>query len=236
MKISRVALAVIGDEILLGEVVDENVNLIAREVARIGADLAYATILPDDYGFLIRHLSWMMSEFDWVISTGGIGTTHDDVTRDVVSTITGRPLKEENDIVRYLEGRLKGPVPDRLRKLAMIPEGAQTVENPQTGVPGFAIDNLIVLPGIPELVESMIGVLAGKLTGRPIQIREIRTILSESQIANRLEEVQEMNPEVKIGSYPASGKPDHRVRLVVRSRNPEALARTEKQLREWIPE
>jgi molybdopterin-biosynthesis enzyme MoeA-like protein len=178
----------------------------------------------------------MMDEFDWVVSTGGIGTTHDDLTRDVVSDIIGRELRENPDIIRYLEGRTGSPVPDRLRKLAMIPESAQLVENPKTGIPGFTIDNLIVLPGIPNLVESMIGVLSEKMDGIPLHRKEIRTHFSESRIARDLERIQEENPEVKIGSYPQSGTPDFRVRIVLRSRDPEALNEVENLVRNRLPE
>lgn len=234
MKISRVGLAVIGDEVLLGEVVDENINLVARELARIGADLAYASVLPDDLDFLVRHLSWMMAQFDWVVSTGGIGTTHDDLTREAVSAISGRKLREDAGIIRYLEGRAGSPVPDSLRKLAMIPEGAGTVENPQTGVPGFTIDNIIVLPGIPKLVEAMIGILAEKVDGVPLYTMEIPSQFSESRISQYLEQIQEENPEVKIGSYPRSGLSEYKVRIVLRSRDREALSRVEKLMKKRL--
>jgi molybdenum cofactor synthesis domain-containing protein len=233
MKISRVGLAVIGDEVLLGEVADENVHLIARELARIGADLVYVSILPDDHTFLVRHISWMMAEFDWVVSTGGIGTTHDDLTREAVSAIVGRELKEDPGIIRYLEGRAGAPVPDRLRRLAVIPEGARKVESPQTGIPGFIVENIIVLPGIPKLVESMIGVLAEKIEGVPLQLKEIWSHLSESRIAQYLEQVQEENPGVKIGSYPQSGIQEYKVKIVLRSRDYDALLKVERLITKW---
>jgi molybdenum cofactor synthesis domain-containing protein len=234
MKISRVGLAVIGDEVLLGEIADENINLIAGEIARIGADLAYASVLPDNLDFLVRHLAWMMGEFDWVVSTGGIGTTHDDLTREAVSAITGKGLREDAGIIRYLEERLGPPVPDRLRKLAMIPEGARIVENPRTGVPGFSIDNLIVLPGIPKLIQSMMVVLAEILDGVPFQKREIRSHLSESRIAQYLEQIQEENHDVKIGSYPQSETPGCKVKIVLRSRDRGALGKVERLVRERV--
>lgn len=234
MKISSVGLAVIGDEVLLGEIDDENIGLIARELARIGADLAYASVLPDDLDFLVRHLSWMMDYFDWVVSTGGIGTTHDDLTREAVSAVVGRELKEDAGIIRFLESRAGSPVTDSLRKLAMIPEGAETVDNPNTGVPGFTIANIIVLPGIPKLVEEMIGVLSEKMDGVPLQARQIGSHLSESRIAQHLGKIQKDNPEVKIGSYPLSGSSQYRVKVVLRSRNPAALERVERLVRKRV--
>jgi molybdenum cofactor synthesis domain-containing protein len=236
MNISKVGLAVIGDEVLLGEIADKNVNLIASEIARIGADLVYACILPDDLDFLVRHLSWMMAEFDWIVSTGGIGTTHDDLTRDALSIVTDKSLQQNEEALRFLANRMGGPVPERLRKLAMVPEGAQLVESPQYGAPGFTIDNIIVLPGIPKLVGSMVSVLEKKLGGVPALRKEIKTKLSESRIAQYLERIQEKNTDVKIGSYPQTGRTDYRVRIVLRSRNAEALRQAEKQLRNILAE
>jgi len=234
MDISRVGLAVIGDELLLGEVPDENMCLIGREIGRIGADLGIALILPDDLDSLVRHLSWMKGEFDWVVVTGGIGTTHDDLTRDVVSKITGRPLREDGRVVRSLEDRLGGPIPEGLRILAMIPEGADLIENPMKTAQGFMVENFIVFPGIPRLVESMLGVLKENLGGCPVRRREVFSGLYESQVAQCVKEVQSANPGVKIGSYPVTRESDYRVKLVLRSRDPEALENAEKQLRRTI--
>jgi molybdopterin-biosynthesis enzyme MoeA-like protein len=234
MEISRVGLAVIGDEVLQGEVPDENLSLIGKEVVRIGAELALALILPDDRDCLVRHLSWMKSEFDWLVVTGGIGTTHDDLTRDVVSKITGRPLRENERALRFLENRLDGPVPERLRMLAMTPEGADPIDNAAKSAQGFLVENIIVFPGIPSLVESMLGVLGEKLAGRPVLTKVVFSDLYESRIARCVEDVQASNPEVRIGSYPATRKADYRVKLVLRSRDHEALEKAETQLRERI--
>ncbi|UCG39308.1 MAG: competence/damage-inducible protein A [bacterium] len=230
MPISRVGLAVIGDEVLMGEVADRNIQIIGREVFRIGADMVYAAVIPDEMDFMVRHLSWMREQFDWVVTTGGIGATHDDLTRLAVSRVTGRPLRESAEALRALEGRLGTPVPEKVRELAMVPEGAELITNALTAAPGFIVDNLIVLPGIPKLVESMMGILDRKLAGGKVLRRTILTMLYESQIAHHLEKVQAEFPSVKIGSYPEMGASGHRVRLVLRSRDEKALTGAEKEL------
>lgn len=235
MDVSRVGLAVVGDEVLLGEVADENVRLVGKEIRRIGADLVLALILPDDDDSMVRHLTWMKEELDWVVITGGIGTTHDDRTREVVSKVTGRPLREDPRAVRFLENRLGGPVPESLAVLAMVPEGADLIENPGKSAQAFFVENLIVFPGIPRLVESMLGVLEENLTGCPVRTREIFSGLNESEIASCVAEIQAGNPGVRIGSYPVTRESDHRVKLVIRSRDFEALEEAEKQLRARIP-
>lgn len=223
MKISTVAIAVIGDEVLLGEISDRNINIISREVFRLGADLLYACVLPDDPDFLFEHLSWMKERFDWVVTTGGIGATHDDLTKHVVCRIVQKPLVEAPEARKALENRIGSPLPDKVMELAMMPEGSELVTNDRTAAPGFMIENFLVLPGIPFLVESMIGVLETRLSGEAFHTSVIHTMLRESEVADNLEFVQTRYPSVKIGSYPEMEADDHRVKMVLRSRNRELL-------------
>jgi molybdenum cofactor synthesis domain-containing protein len=234
MEISTVALAVIGDEVLLGEVRDRNIHIVSREVFGLGADLGYVCVLPDDPQFIYEHLSWMMNRYDWVVTTGGIGATHDDVTKQVVSRITGKPLVEAPEAVWALEERIGSPLSDKLRELAMVPEGSELVTNKSTAAPGFIIENLLVLPGIPSLVEAMIGVLGSKLSGKTFHSETVLTMLRESQVAESLEYVQTKYPGVKIGSYPEMEASDHRVKIVLRSRDPDKLLEAKNMLLERL--
>jgi len=234
MTISTVGLAVIGDEVLLGEVKDLNIHIVSREVFLLGADLVYACVLPDDPRFMFEHLSWMKGRYDWVVTTGGIGATHDDLTKQVVSRLVGKPLVEAPEAIRALENRIGSPLDDRVRELALVPQGAELILNELTAAPGFVIDNLLVLPGIPRLVESMIGVLKTKLSGEKFQSEVIRTMLRESELARDLENVQARYPAVKIGSYPELEAADHRVKIVLRSRGPELLREARTMLLERL--
>jgi len=230
MNISTVGLAVIGDEVLLGEVNDLNIGLISREVFRLGADLSYACVLPDTLGFMIEHLTWMKERFDWVVTTGGIGTTHDDLTKKAICRIVGRSLVEAHEARHALEERLGVPLPARARELVMVPEGAELITNDLTVAPGFCIENLVVLPGIPRLVESMVGVLESKLSGEVFHSETIKTLFRESEVAHILDEIQAKYPSVKIGSYPEMENVGHKVRIVLRSRNAEVLTHAHSEL------
>ena len=230
MNISTVGLAVIGDEILLGEVKDLNINIVSREVFRLGADLPYACVLPDDPEFMFEHLTWMKKRFDWVVTTGGIGATHDDLTKQVVNRIVGSVLVEAPEAIQALESRIGSSLPDRVRELALVPEGAELVTNKLTAAPGFIVENFLVLPGIPSLVKSMIGVLESKLSGITFKTEVVRTMLRESEIAHHLEAVQEMHPAVKVGSYPQMEATDHRVKIVLRSRDADSLREAKSML------
>ncbi len=228
--VSTVGLAVIGDEVLFGEVKDRNISIVSREVFRLGADLLYACVLPDDPEFMFEHLTWMSERFDWVVTTGGIGATHDDLTKQVVCRIVGMPLVEAPEAKQSLENRIGSPLPDRVRELAMVPEGAELVTNELTAAPGFMVENLLVLPGIPSLVESMIGVLETKLSGKEFHTGVVLTMRRESDIAHNLEFVQTNYPSVKIGSYPEMEAVDHRVKIVLRSRDQDLLREAKSML------
>lgn len=229
-RISSVALAVIGDEVLLGEVKDLNIYTVSREIYRLGADLSYACVLPDNQEFMTQQIQWMKEKFDWVVTTGGIGATHDDLTKQVVSDIVGRSLVEAPETIKALEKRLGSPLPEKARELALVPEGARLVTNEMTAAPGFMIENLLVLPGIPSLVAGMIGELEKELTGKPFHAEAIRTMLRESELADHLYALQNEFPMVKVGSYPQMGAVDHRVKIVLRSREPESLRKAVQSL------
>lgn len=231
-----VGLAIIGDEVLLGEVADENLVWISRELFRVGASLRYSCVLPDDMPFLVEHLRWMSEQFDWVITTGGIGATHDDLTREAVAQVTGRALEENADALNLLVDRVGSPLPTKVRELAAIPAGAELVGNPVTAAPGFIVQNLIVLPGIPDLVRSMFASLAQKLAGEKVYRAELTSGFYESQIADLLVETQEMFPGTKIGSYPEMGNDEYRVRLVMRSRDRDELEKVQSYLKRRLEE
>ena len=222
-----VGLAVIADEVLMGEVADQNITWISTELFRLGADLGYCCVMPDDLDFLVEHLTWMKERFRWVVTTGGIGATHDDLTRQVMADIFQVPLMEAPEAIAALEERVGGELNRRQREMAMVPKGAELIVNPLTAAPGFVIGNVIVLPGIPRLVQAMFPALEGRLRGIPVHRVELKTTRFESEIAPLLEEAQGMFPEVKIGSYPRMVGGGFRVRLVLRSRNDQMLKRAE---------
>ncbi len=218
-----IGLAVIGDEILLGEVADENLVWISGELFRLGADLRYSCVLPDDLPFIVEHLDWMRKQFKWVITTGGIGATHDDLTRQAVAKVLGVDLEENADVIRLLEEKINRPLTEKLRELARLPAGSRLVANPVTAAPGFIAGNIISLPGIPRLIQSMFDELAELLRGDTLARSQLLTDQYESEIAEVLSEAQEKFSKVKIGSYPMIEK-GFRVKLVVRSKSKRELA------------
>jgi molybdenum cofactor synthesis domain-containing protein len=228
----RVAVAIIGDEVLLGEVAEGNLRLLACGIARAGADLAYAAVLPDRMDFLVGHLRWMTDAFDLVIATGGIGPTHDDLTRQAAAAVFGLPLAEHPEAVRAMEKGCGVPLREKTREMALLPAGSSLIPNPVTHAPGFTVENLVVLPGIPELVRAMVPALQPLLAGKPVLREEILTTRTESEIAAAFGALAREFPQVKMGSYPALHRDGHRVRLVLRSRDAGSLARAAARVKE----
>lgn len=232
-KSPTIGLAVIGDEILLGEVADENLAWISSELFRLGADLRYSCVLPDDLSFIVEHLDWMRERFQWVITTGGIGATHDDLTRQAVANVLGVELEENAEVILLLEEKVKRPLTEKLRDLAKLPAGSRLVANPVTAAPGFIAGNIISLPGIPKLIQSMFGELTELLRGETLARSELFTDRYESEIAEVLSEAQEKFSKVKIGSYPIMEE-GFRVKLVLRSRSGSELTEAMEFLKKRI--
>ncbi len=228
-----IGLAVIGDEVLLGEVADENLIWISGELFRLGADLRYSCVLPDDLSFIVEHLDWMRNQFQWVITTGGIGATHDDLTRQAVAKVLGVGLEENAEAILLLEEKISKPLTEKLRDLAKLPAGARLVTNPVTTAPGFIAGNIISLPGIPKLIQSMFDGLAELLRGETLARRQLFTDRYESEIAEVLSEAQKKFSKVKIGSYPIMEE-GFRVKLVLRSRSGSELAEAMEFLKKRI--
>ncbi len=223
-RVQTVAIAIIGDEVLLGEVAEGNLQMLAREIAGAGADPAYAAVLPDRMDFLVEHLRWMTGAFDLVIATGGIGPTHDDLTRPAAAGVFSLALVEHPGAVLAMEEGYGAPLREKTREMALLPAGAALIPNPVTHAPGFTVGNLVVLPGIPELVRAMLPFVLPLLAGPPLLREEILTGRTESEIAEAFEALAREFPQVKMGSYPLLRREGHRVRLVLRSRDPRALA------------
>ncbi len=229
--LKTVGLAVIGDEVLLGEITDKNTPWITEQLARLGADLRYSCVLPDDFDFIVGHLNWMRDKFNWIVTTGGIGATHDDLTRRAVARVLGVELLEDKTIISMLEERVGGRLSPALRDLAMLPAGSELVESPLTAAPGFIAGNIVSLPGIPKLIKSMFPALEKRFEGEPLLKEQLFTDRYESEIAGILAAAQDKFPEVKIGSYPIMDRSNNfRVRLVLRSRSGQVLDEARKYL------
>lgn len=214
------ALVLIGNELLSGRVADENMHYIARRLVAIGITLVEVRVIPDDCEVIASTVRTLKDQCDYVFTTGGIGPTHDDITAECIARAFNRPLIQHPRTAAVLRelfaARGVEANAERMR-MANMPEGAEPVEHEHSPVPGFRMDNVFVLAGVPSVMRSMLeGALPLLRTGAPVLSISLRCDLQEGTLAKPLGEIQQSYPEVDIGSYPLSRKHDFHVALVVR--------------------
>ena len=220
------AVLVIGDEILSGRTQDTNTRDIARYLGVIGVDLAEARTVPDIMDEIVDALNALRARYDYEITTGGIGPTHDDITADAVAQAFGVELYEHPDIIAMMAARWGGEVNAARRRMARVPVGGDLVKNPVQGPPGFTIGNVFTLAGVPQIMRGMLEDVGPRMRGgRPTVSRTVRVEGSgEGVIAAPLEAVAKAHPDMSLGSYPFYGADGFGSNLVLRGRDAEQLA------------
>ena len=220
------AVLIIGDEILSGRTQDTNLRDIARYMGVLGIDVAEARTVPDVLQEIVDALNALRSRYDYVITTGGIGPTHDDITADAVAAAFGLPLEEHPEIIALLEGRFGDQLNAARRRMARVPVGGTLVKNPVQGPPGFAIGNVFVLAGVPQIMRGMLEDVGPRLRGgRPVVSRTVRVEGSgEGTLAAPLEAVAKAHPGMSLGSYPYFTPEGYGSNLVLRGRDPDEVA------------
>lgn len=222
------AVLIIGDEILSGRTQDTNLRDIAKYLGVLGVDLAEARTVPDVLDEIVAALNALRERYDYVVTTGGIGPTHDDITADAVAAAFGVELIEHPEIIAMMTARWGGvELNAARRRMARVPVGGELVKNPVQGPPGFTIRNVFVLAGVPTIMRGMLEDVGWRLRGGTVTVaRTVRVEGSgEGVIAEPLEAVAKAHPDMSLGSYPFFGDGVYGSNLVLRSRDPEELAR-----------
>jgi len=222
------AVLIIGDEILSGRTQDTNLNAIARYLAPFGVDVAEARVVGDDKGEIIAALDALRGRYDYVITTGGIGPTHDDITADCVAEAFGVELREHPEILAMMTARWGGDLNAARRRMARIPQGGSLVKNPVQGPPGFQIGNVFVLAGVPQIMRGMLEDVGPRLrTGAVVISRTVRVDgAGEGAVAAPLEALAKAHPDLSLGSYPFFGPDGYGSNLVIRGRDAGEVAAT----------
>ena len=227
------AVLIIGDEILSGRTQDTNLGDIARYLAVHGVDLAEARTAPDVMEEIIAAVNALRGRYDYVITTGGIGPTHDDITADAIAAAFGVALHEHPEIIAIMTRRWpEADLTPARRRMARVPEGGVLVKNPVQGPPGFLIGNVFVLAGVPVIMRGMLEDVGWRLKGGAVVIsRTVRVEGSgEGVIAEPLEAVAKAHPAMSLGSYPFFGPDGYGSSLVLRGRDPDEVAATALEL------
>ncbi len=215
------AILIIGNEILSGRTQDTNTSTLAKWLSSIGVVVKETRTIPDDEKKIIDTLNVLRKDNDYVFTTGGIGPTHDDITAESVSKAFGLKYQIHEEGFKILESYYKpGEFNEGRQKMIWMPENAELILNPTSGAPGFSVENVFCLPGVPSIMKSMLGGLKNKIVGgKPILSHTISLKTVESEIANSLTKVQDQNKDVEIGSYPFFHAGKLGVSIVLRSEN-----------------
>lgn len=219
------AVVIIGNEVLSGRTVDANLSFLAKALNEVGVRVREARIIPDDEAVIVATVNACSQAFDYVLTTGGIGPTHDDITSASIAKAFGVPLERNPQAMRALEQHYQpGEFNEARRKMADIPEGASLIANPVSAAPGFQIGNVFVLPGVPMIMRAMFDGIRPRLSGgEPVLSRSIAAYTTEGAIAAGLGRIQEAHGDVEIGSYPFVRAGRFGVSLVARSTSRESL-------------
>jgi molybdenum cofactor synthesis domain-containing protein len=221
------AVLVIGDEILSGRTKDRNLGHIAEYLGKIGVDVREARVVPDVEDEIVAAVNALRARYDYVITTGGIGPTHDDITADSIGRAFGVPVGEDpRAIAIMLERYAPADLTRARRRMARIPEGADLIENPISRAPGFRIGNVFVLAGVPAVMQAMLDFAAKTMkTGAVMLVETIAAgSLPEGRYGEALGAIAAAHPNVAIGSYPAFKDGRFNNQIVVRGKDDEAVA------------
>jgi molybdenum cofactor synthesis domain-containing protein len=221
------ALLVIGDEILTGRTKDKNIGYVAEYLTGIGIDLREVRVVPDVEAEIVAAVNALRARYTYLFTTGGIGPTHDDITADSVAKAFGVPIDRDARAVALLLERYKPEDLNEARlRMARIPAGAELVENPVSKAPGFKLGNVIVMAGVPSIMQAMLDVVAPTLnTGTRMVIETVEADgLAEGLYAEGLAHIAKIHPAVSIGSYPAFTSAGFRNQIVVRGKDSAEVA------------
>ena len=223
------ALLVIGDEILSGRTKDRNIGYTADFLTALGIDLKEVRVVSDDESAIVPALNALRSRYEYLFTTGGIGPTHDDITADCVAKAFGVKLPYHPEAVAIIKERMAkigGELNEARMRMTRVPEGGELIRNKISGAPGFWIGNVIVMAGVPAIMQAMLDEVAPKLkTGAKLLSVTIRADAKEGDVGSELGAIAKAHPGALIGSYPFfDEKLGPNTNIVVRARDPDKLA------------
>lgn len=209
------ALLIIGNEILSGKIRDENTPFLASELFGLGIRLERVIVCPDEIDVIARDLSDLRRAHDVVFTSGGVGPTHDDLTLDAVAKSFDTPIARSGEMEALIRSHFKERTTDDHLRMALMPIGARLVHGVDVTWPTVAIENVYVLPGVPEILRRKFAVIRKELDrGEAFFSEAVFTMADEGEIAGLLHELTVEFPALVIGSYPKMpGAADHRVKV-----------------------
>ncbi len=235
-KVVTSGIVVIGNEVLSGRTQDVNVNFLASSLGELGIRVSEVRIIPDVKETIIETVNHCRKQFDYVFTTGGIGPTHDDITTESIAAAFGKKVilsPEGKDLLLGKYGIEK--LTDARMKMAHVPEGAILIDNPVSKAPGYSIENVFVLAGVPAIVKAMFTSLPERLVGGDkVHSISVSAELAEGKLAVGLENLQNKYEGVEVGSYPYYRNSRYGVSIVLRGTDQEKLTASAEELKDLM--
>ena len=227
---------IIGNEVLSGRTKDINTSTIATWLNSLGIEVKEVRVIPDDATTIIDTVNELKKKFNYIFTTGGIGPTHDDITAESISNAFNLEYGFHKEAFSILESYYKpGEFTEGRQKMAKMPTTAKLIINPSSGAPGFYVENVFCLPGVPSILKSMLGGLNNILVGGdPVLSKTLNLRTVESEIAKSLTDIQNKNKEVEIGSYPFFRAGKLGVSIVLRSTDQDKIDECNDQILKFV--
>ncbi len=237
-KKTNAAILIIGNEILSGRTQDTNTSTLSLWLNSIGVRVQEVRIIPDIEETIVNSVNSLRKIYDYVFTTGGIGPTHDDITAQSIAKAFNLDYEIHKEGYKILEKYYKpGEFNEGRQKMIWMPKNAKLLLNPTSGAPGFSVENVFCLPGVPSILKSMLGGLKNDIVGgEPILSHTINLRTVESEIANSLTKVQDNNKDVEIGSYPFFQAGKLGVSIVIRSEDQNKINICNSQILDFVKE
>ena len=235
MEQPSAAMLVIGDELLSGRTHDANMHYLAKELTEIGINLTEARFIRDDPTAIVSNIIELSKRFDYLFTSGGIGPTHDDITTDCVAEAFEKKASIRSDALKILQEYYDGKdieLNEARLRMARIPETAELIDNPISAAPGYVIENVYVMAGVPKIFQSMLKTVTPKLEkGLPTLSLSVKIYKGEGDIALDLEEMVKTFDQLNFGSYPFSEKGVHGTNIVIRGTDKKLMEEAEDKVR-----
>ena len=235
MEQPSAAMLVIGDELLSGRTHDANMHYLAKELTEIGISLTEARFIRDDPAAIVSNIIELSKRFDYLFTSGGIGPTHDDITTDCVAEAFEKKVSIRADALKILQEYYDGKdieLNEARLRMARIPETAELIDNPISAAPGYVIENVYVMAGVPKIFQSMLKTVIPKLEkGLPTLSLSVKIYKGEGDIALDLEEMVKTFDQLNFGSYPFSEKGVHGTNIVIRGNDKKLMEEAEDKVR-----
>jgi molybdenum cofactor synthesis domain-containing protein len=226
-EVVTAAMLAIGDELLSGRTKDKNIGHLADILTAVGIDLEEVRIVPDEQDRIVEALNALRQRYDYVFTSGGIGPTHDDITADAVAKAFGVPCEHDAKAMKLMGDNYASrniDFTESRQRMARMPRGAVHIDNPVSTAPGFNIENVYVMAGVPSIFQAMLdNVIPTLKVGTQLLSQSVNCPFGEGAIAIPLGKIQSTHPDTIIGSYPKYENGKFSTELVIRARDNEKL-------------